>query len=99
MTYVGDATLEDHINIGCGVTFVNYDGVQKFHTTVGSHSFIGSSSNIIAPVNIADHAFVAAGSTITKDVPKHAMGIARQKQTNKEDFWKRLPLAQNPDWN
>ncbi|KRN04327.1 bifunctional UDP-N-acetylglucosamine diphosphorylase/glucosamine-1-phosphate N-acetyltransferase GlmU [Holzapfeliella floricola] len=99
LTYVGDATLEDHINIGCGVTFVNYDGVQKFHTTVGSHSFIGSSSNIIAPVNIADHAFVAAGSTITKDVPKHAMGIARQKQTNKEDFWKRLPLAQNPDWN
>ncbi|MGX4644660.1 bifunctional UDP-N-acetylglucosamine diphosphorylase/glucosamine-1-phosphate N-acetyltransferase GlmU [Holzapfeliella sp. JNUCC 80] len=99
LTYVGDATLEDHINIGCGVVFVNYDGVQKFHTTVGSHSFIGSSSSIVAPVNIEDHAFVAAGSTITKDVPKHAMGIARQKQTNKEDFWKRLPLAQNPDWN
>ncbi|MEJ6348053.1 bifunctional UDP-N-acetylglucosamine diphosphorylase/glucosamine-1-phosphate N-acetyltransferase GlmU [Holzapfeliella sp. He02] len=99
LTYVGDATLADHINIGCGVVFVNYDGVQKFHTTVGSHSFIGSSSNIVAPVDIADHAFVAAGSTITKDVPKHAMGIARQKQTNKEDFWKRLPLAQNPDWN
>jgi bifunctional UDP-N-acetylglucosamine pyrophosphorylase/glucosamine-1-phosphate N-acetyltransferase len=99
LSYVGDATLGEDINIGCGVVFVNYDGVQKFHSTVGDKSFIGSNANIVAPVTLADHSFVAAGSTITKDVPFHAMGIARSKQTNKEDFWKRLPIANDPDWN
>lgn len=99
LTYVGDATLGTDINVGCGVVFVNYDGVKKWHTNVGSHSFIGSNSNIVAPVEVADHSFIAAGSTITKDVPFHAMAIARARQTNKDNFWERLPIANDPEWN
>jgi N-acetylglucosamine-1-phosphate uridyltransferase (contains nucleotidyltransferase and I-patch acetyltransferase domains) len=53
---------------------------------------------LIAPVEMDDHSFIAAGSTITKDIPKHAMAIARQRQTNKEDFWNRLPLSNSEDW-
>ena len=98
LTYVGDATLGTDINVGCGVVFVNYDGVKKFHSTIGDHSFIGSNSNIVAPVEMADHSFIAAGSTITKDIPKHAMAIARERQTNKEDFWNRLPLSKSEEW-
>ncbi|GAF39422.1 glmU protein [Agrilactobacillus composti DSM 18527 = JCM 14202] len=98
LTYVGDATLGSDINVGCGVVFVNYDGVKKFHTTVGDHVFLGSNSNVIAPVNIADHSFIAAGSTVTSDVPQHAMAIARARQTNKLDYWQKLPLAKDKDW-
>lgn len=98
LTYVGDATLGTDINVGCGVVFVNYDGVKKWHSNIGDHSFIGSNSNIIAPVEMEDHSFIAAGSTITNDIPKHAMAIARQRQTNKEDFWNRLPLSKSEDW-
>lgn len=98
LSYVGDATLGSDINVGCGVVFVNYDGVKKFHTTVGDRSFIGSNANLIAPLNLADHSFVAAGSTITKDVSKHDMAIARARQVNKTDYWQKLPLAQDPNW-
>ncbi|GEL13135.1 glmU protein [Lapidilactobacillus concavus DSM 17758] len=98
LTYVGDATLGEDINVGCAVVFVNYDGVQKFHTTVGDHSFIGSNSNLIAPLKLEDHSFVAAGSTITDDVPEHAMAIARARQVNKNDYWQKLPLAHDQNW-
>ncbi|QNQ81778.1 bifunctional UDP-N-acetylglucosamine diphosphorylase/glucosamine-1-phosphate N-acetyltransferase GlmU [Lactobacillus sp. PV012] len=98
LTYVGDATLGKDINIGCGTIFSNYDGVKKFHTNVGDHSFIGAGSTIIAPVNIADHAFIAADSTITKDVEKYDMAIARGRQTNKKDYWHKLPLSQDKEW-
>ena len=91
LTYVGDATLGKDINVGCGVVFVNYDGVNKHHTNVGDSAFVGSNSNIIAPVEVADHSFIAAGSTITDDIKFHEMGIARARQTNKPDFWKRVP--------
>jgi len=91
LTYVGDATLGTDINVGCGVVFINYDGVNKHHTNVGDSAFIGSNSNIIAPVEVADHSFIAAGSTITDDVDFHEMAIARARQTNKPDFWQRLP--------
>mgnify|MGYP000950535486 CR=1 FL=1 len=99
LTYVGDATLGKNINVGCGVVFVNYDGVKKWHTNVGDNAFIGSNSNIIAPVEISDHSFIAAGSTITDDIPFHAMGIARARQTNKADFWDRSALADSDEWN
>lgn len=99
LTYVGDATIGKDVNVGCGVVFVNYDGVHKFHSTVGDKVFIGSNSNIVNPVNLADNSFVAAGSTITKDVPRHAMGIARARQENKLDFWDRLPLSKDKNWN
>ncbi|MGV0168107.1 bifunctional UDP-N-acetylglucosamine diphosphorylase/glucosamine-1-phosphate N-acetyltransferase GlmU [Furfurilactobacillus sp. WILCCON 0119] len=91
LTYVGDATLGTDINVGCGVVFINYDGVKKHHTVVGDHSFIGSNSNLVAPLTVADHSFIAAGSTITKDVARHEMAIARERQTNKPDYWTKLP--------
>ncbi|NVY96344.1 bifunctional UDP-N-acetylglucosamine diphosphorylase/glucosamine-1-phosphate N-acetyltransferase GlmU [Lactobacillus sp. DCY120] len=98
LSYVGDATLGSDINVGCGVVFVNYDGVKKYHTHVGNQAFIGSNANLIAPVEIADHAFIAAGSTITADLPERAMGIARARQVNKPDYWDRLPLSQDESW-
>ena len=94
LTYVGDATLGKEINVGCGVVFVNYDGKNKHHTTVGDNAFIGSASNLVAPINVGEGAFIAAGSTINQDVPKDAMGIARARQVNKEDYAKKLPYHQ-----
>lgn len=91
LTYVGDATLGEEINVGCGVVFVNYDGKNKHRTTIGDHSFIGSNANIVAPVEIAKNTSVAAGSTITEDIPEYAMAIARARQVNKEDYAKKLP--------
>ncbi|EOS8000657.1 bifunctional UDP-N-acetylglucosamine diphosphorylase/glucosamine-1-phosphate N-acetyltransferase GlmU [Enterococcus hirae] len=91
LTYVGDATLGEEINVGCGVVFVNYDGKNKQRTTIGDHSFIGSNANIIAPVEIAKNTSVAAGSTITEDIPEYAMAIARARQVNKEEYAKKLP--------
>lgn len=91
LTYVGDATLGEEINVGCGVVFVNYDGKNKHHTTIGDHSFIGSNANIIAPVEVAKNSSIAAGSTITDDIPECAMAIARARQVNKEGYAKKLP--------
>lgn len=98
LTYVGDATLGKDINVGCGTIFSNYDGVKKFHTNVGDHAFIGAGSTLIAPINVADHAFIAADSTITKDVNKYEMAIARGRQVNKPDYWHKLPLSKDKDW-
>lgn len=98
LTYIGDATLGKDINVGCGVIFSNYDGVKKFHSYVGDHAFVGAGATIINPINIADHAFVAADSTITKDVKRYEMAIARGRQVNKEDYWHKLPLSQDKEW-
>lgn len=98
LTYVGDATLGKDINVGCGTIFSNYDGVKKFHTNVGDHSFVGAGSTLIAPINVADHSFIAADSTITKDVDKYDMAIARGRQVNKPDYWHRLPLSKDKEW-
>ena len=73
--------------------FANYDGVNKHHSTIGDNSFIGSDVTIISPVNVEANAFLAAGSTITKDVPSKALGIARSRQENKDGFWDRLPIG------
>lgn len=97
LTYVGDATLGRDINIGAGTIFVNYDGVNKFHTTVGDHVFIGSNTKIIAPVEIGNYGITAAGSTITDNIPDKAMGIARSRQTNKLDFWARTPQGKKSE--
>ncbi|KRL90485.1 bifunctional UDP-N-acetylglucosamine diphosphorylase/glucosamine-1-phosphate N-acetyltransferase GlmU [Lactobacillus kalixensis] len=98
LTYVGDATLGKDINVGCGTIFSNYDGVQKFHTNVGDHSFIGAGSTLIAPINVADHAFIAADTTVTQDVGKYQMAIGRGRQVNKDNYWQKLPLSQDKDW-
>lgn len=98
LTYIGDATLGEDINVGCGTIFSNYDGVQKFHTNVGPHSFIGAGATLIAPINIADHAFIAADTTVTMDVGKYQMAIGRGRQVNKDDYWQKLPLSKNDAW-
>ena len=80
LAYIGDSDVGSKVNVGCGVITANYDGKNKYRTTIGDNAFIGSNSNLIAPVSIGDDAFVAAGSTITHDVPDGAMGIARERQ-------------------
>ncbi|MBR4999291.1 MAG: UDP-N-acetylglucosamine diphosphorylase [Clostridia bacterium] len=86
LAYVGDCEIGENCNIGCGVVFCNYNGRFKFKSVVGDYVFIGSNVNIIAPVKIEDEAYIAAGSTITKDVSKSQFAIARENQTNKNNF-------------
>lgn len=80
LTYVGDSDLGSDVNMGCGCVTVNFDGNQKYRTTIGDHCFVGCNTNLIAPVTLDDGAFTAAGSTITKDVSKDALAIARARQ-------------------
>ncbi|WP_406243832.1 bifunctional UDP-N-acetylglucosamine diphosphorylase/glucosamine-1-phosphate N-acetyltransferase GlmU [Tissierella carlieri] len=86
LSYIGDADVGYNVNIGCGVVFVNYNGKEKFRTTVGDNAFIGSNANLVAPVNVEPWGFVAAGSTITKEVPEGALSIARAEQKNIEGW-------------
>jgi bifunctional N-acetylglucosamine-1-phosphate-uridyltransferase/glucosamine-1-phosphate-acetyltransferase GlmU-like protein len=86
MSYVGDAQVGKNCNIGCGVIFCNYNGKIKQTCTLGNNVFVGSNSNLIAPLNIGDNAYIAAGSTINADIPKNALGIARARQAIKEDW-------------
>jgi bifunctional UDP-N-acetylglucosamine pyrophosphorylase/glucosamine-1-phosphate N-acetyltransferase len=83
LTYLGDAKLGTKANIGAGTITCNYDGFHKYPTTIGNKVFIGSDSALVAPVKIGDGAYVAAGSTITENVPADALGIARGRQENK----------------
>lgn len=82
LAYIGDSEVGRDVNIGCGVITVNYDGVNKNKTVIGDNAFIGSNSNLIAPVNVSDSAFVAAGSTITDDVDSYDLAIERGEQKN-----------------
>ena len=86
LTYVGDAVVGSKVNFGCGVVTVNYDGKHKYRTVIEDGAFIGSNVNLIAPVHIGKNALLAAGSTITEDVPDGDMGIARVRQSNKEGY-------------
>lgn len=88
LTYIGDATLGESINVGCGTIFCNYNGKIKQHTVVGDNVFVGSNVNLVAPLSIGKNSFIAAGSTITVDVPENALAIAREKQTNKENYYR-----------
>lgn len=88
LSYMGDCKIGKKCNIGCGTITCNYDGKNKFKTKIGDHSFIGSNTNLIAPVTLGNETFVAAGSTITEDIPDYGFGIARQRQTIKEN-WKK----------
>ncbi|MBP1932459.1 bifunctional UDP-N-acetylglucosamine diphosphorylase/glucosamine-1-phosphate N-acetyltransferase GlmU [Ammoniphilus resinae] len=90
LSYLGDATVGQHVNVGCGTITVNYDGVKKHRTLIGDHAFIGCNANLIAPVQIGDGAYVAAGSTINQDVPEQSMAIARERQINKEGYAAKL---------
>ena len=95
-SYLGDAQIGKHVNIGAGTITCNYDGKKKHKTIIEDRAFIGSNSSLIAPVTIGRDATVAAGSVITDDVPEHALGIARQRQVTKEDYnTPRQPRANN----
>ncbi len=83
LTYLGDAKIGTKTNIGAGTITCNYDGFHKYPTTIGSRVFIGSDSALVAPVRVGDNAYVAAGSTITENIPADALGIARGRQVNK----------------
>ena len=83
LSYIGDSEVGKDVNIGCGSITVNFNGKNKFKTVIGDHSFIGCNSNLVAPVTVGEGAFVAAGSTITSDVPEKALSIARAPQIDK----------------
>lgn len=91
LTYVGDASVGKDVNIGCGTIFVNFDGKSKHRVDVGDNSFIGCNANLVAPVSIGKNSFVAAGSTVTKNVPDESLAIARTQQINKEGYARKLP--------
>lgn len=86
LAYLGDADIGNNVNIGCGVVVVNYDGVKKHRTTIEDNSFVGCNVNLVSPVAIKEGAYVAAGSTITENVPKGSLAIARSKQVVKEGW-------------
>ena len=86
LSYVGDATIGDYTNIGAASVFVNYDGQEKHHTTVGSHCRTGSDNMFVAPVTVGDGSYTAAGSVITKDVPPGSLAVARGQQRNIEGW-------------
>lgn len=89
LSYIGDAEIGGGVNIGAGVITANYDGVNKNKTVICDNVFVGCNTNLIAPVEIKENSFIAAGSTITKDVPKDSLAIARAKQVNKTDYYKK----------
>lgn len=82
LTYLGDADIGKNINFGCGVVIVNYDGSKKHRSTIGDGAFVGCNANLISPVNVGAGAYVAAGSTVTEDVPADALCVARERQRN-----------------
>ena len=86
LSYIGDAHVGKDVNIGCGVVFVNYDGKNKYKSVVKDGAFIGSNSNLVAPVTVEEKGFIATGSTITENVPQGALAIARERQVVKEGW-------------
>jgi bifunctional UDP-N-acetylglucosamine pyrophosphorylase/glucosamine-1-phosphate N-acetyltransferase len=90
LAYLGDGEIGEHANVGAGTIFCNYDGFQKHKTVIGAGAFIGSDSQLVAPVTVGDGAYVATGTTVTMDVPDDGLAIARVRQSNKEGYASRL---------
>ena len=86
LTYVGDSDVGKNVNFGCGTVTVNYDRAKKYRTVIEDSAFIGCNTNLIAPVRVGEGAYIAAGSTITDDIPAMALSIARARQQNKKDW-------------
>lgn len=87
LTYLGDCKVGKNCNIGCGTITCNYDGVNKHQTIIGDNAFIGSNVSLVAPVKVGNNVTVAAGSTITEDIPDNTLSIARERQINKEGYY------------
>ncbi len=88
LTYLGDAEIGENTNIGAGTITCNYDGVNKHKTTIGKNVFVGSDTELVAPITIGDSATIGAGSVITKDVPANALAVARGRQIIKKEWTK-----------
>lgn len=86
LTYIGDSDIGSGVNMGCGCITVNYDGKKKHRTVIGDNAFVGCNTNLVAPVTVQANTYIGAGSTITKEVPENALGIARAKQRNIEGW-------------
>ena len=100
LSYLGDCEIGSGTNIGCGTITCNYDGKAKHKTIIGKNVFIGSDTQLVAPVKVGDDVLIAAGSTVTSDVPSGALAISRTKQVNKEGFFhKFFNDAKNSDEN
>lgn len=80
LTYIGDSDLGNDINLGCGVVFVNYDGTNKYRSTIEDGAFIGCNTNLVSPVNVGKGAYIAAGTTVTMNVPEDALCVGRARQ-------------------
>jgi len=87
LTYIGDSDVGKRVNFGCGTVTCNYDGKKKYRTTIGDDCFVGCNTNFVSPINVGDGVYIAAGSTITEDIPENSLSIARARQVNKEG-WK-----------
>lgn len=87
LTYIGDSDVGKDVNFGCGCVTVNYDGVKKARCKIGDRAFIGCNTNLVAPVNIGDDAYTAAGSTLTKDVPAGALAVSRAREQKIAEGW------------
>lgn len=89
LTYIGDADVGEAVNFGCGCCIANYDGQHKHRTKIGDHAFLGCNTNLVAPVELEDFAYTAAGTTVTKKVPEYALAVGRAKQENIEGWVKK----------
>ncbi len=86
LTYIGDSDVGKRVNFGCGTVTCNYDGKNKYRSTIGDDCFVGCNTNFVSPINVGNGAYIAAGSTITEDIPDKALSIARARQVNKEKW-------------
>jgi len=93
LSYVGDSIIGEKVNIGAGTITCNYDGKNKFQTIIGDGAFVGSNTNLVAPVEVGPKAIIAAGSTITKNVPEEALAVARSKQSNLDNWASRKRIG------
>ena len=96
LSYVGDSTIGEKVNVGAGTITCNYDGTAKHHTTIGDGAFIGSNTNLVAPISVGAGAYIGAGSTVTKDIPDGALAVARGKQRTIEN-WPHKRVVETPE--
>lgn len=89
LTYIGDADVGEAVNFGCGCCIANYDGQHKHRTVIGNHAFLGCNTNLVAPVELEDFAYTAAGTTVTRNVPEYALAVGRARQENIEGWVKK----------